>query len=705
MMTLAASLAFLDAFLCCGLAVAGLLYRPRSVAQGSFVAGMVALAADAVFVGLSSNALLPEEIIGWYRWRLVATSIVPAAWWLFSASYSRGDSRRSLQRTWPLAAAATALCLFLTLAVPQRLIVSVAEVREGGPVWLGLGWSGMIVNLVVLLAAVAILLNLERTIRAAVGTMRWRIKYMVLGLAVLFGVRVYTDSQTLLFSAINRSVLIVAMLGLLIACALVGLSLFRSHVFNLDIYPSQALLHGSLTVVLVGTYLLVVGVLARAFTAVASESEFPFRAFLLLTGAVGLGILLLSERLRRHTRSFISRHFRRPLYDYRKVWSAFTEQTTSLLEEPSFCRAVSRLFSETFNALTVTIWLVDSRKQRFVVAASTAAVEPQATEFAGTPDEQQQLLQALRTRPQPVDLDASREGWVELLKRCNPRYFLEGGHRVCVPLAAGGEMLGLVAIGDRVSGAAFEEEDLELLKCIADQIAASLGNIRLSQSLVQAKELEAFQTMAAFFVHDLKNTASTLSLMLQNMAAHFDNPAFREDARQGLARSVNHLNGLIDRLTQLRQGLALNWAEADLNEVVRASLAAAKGAPGLTLVETLNPVPTLRLDPAQLQKVLTNLLLNARDAIAGQGEVRVTTGRQPGWAVVTVSDTGCGMTPEFMSRSLFKPFQTTKKNGLGIGMFHSKMIVEAHRGKIEVESAPGQGSTFRVLLPLPTRTA
>ena len=301
-----------------------------------------------------------------------------------------------------------------------------------------------------------------------------------------------------------------------------------------------------------------------------------------------------------------------------------------------------------------------------------------------------------------MDLDASREGWVELLKRCNPRYFLEGGHRVCVPLAAGGEMLGLVAIGDRVSGAAFEEEDLELLKCIADQIAASLGNIRLSQSLVQAKELEAFQTMAAFFVHDLKNTASTLSLMLQNMAAHFDNPAFREDARQGLARSVNHLNGLIDRLTQLRQGLALNWAEADLNEVVRASLAAAKGAPGLTLVETLNPVPTLRLDPTQVQKVLTNLLLNARDAIAGQGEVRVTTGRQPGWAVVTVSDTGCGMTPEFMSRSLFKPFQTTKRNGLGIGMFHSKMIVEAHRGKIEVESAPGQGSTFRVLLPLPT---
>jgi len=702
MMMLAASLAFLNAFLCCGLAVAALLYRPRSVAQGSFVAGMVALAAEAVFVGFSFQALLPAEILGWYRWRLVATSFVPGAWLLFSASYSRGDSRRSLQRTWPVAAAATALCLFLTLAVPQRLIVSLHEAEQGGAQWLGLGWSGVIVNLVVLLSAVAVLLNLERTIRAAVGTMRWRIKYMVVGLAVLFGVRVYTHSQTLLFSAINRSVLIVGMLGLMIACALISFSLFRSHVFNLDIYPSQSVLQGSLTVVLVGIYLLVVGVLAKAFTAVASESEFPIQAFLLLTGTVGLGILLLSERLRRRTRSFISRHFRRPLYDYRKVWSGFTEQTTSLLEEIPFCRAVARLFSETFNALTVTIWLVDSQKQRFAVAASTAAAEPQTTEFAGRPDEQQQLLQALRARPQPVDLDASRGSWVELLKRCNPRYFPKGGHRLCVPLTSGGELLGLVAIGDRVSGIAFEEEDLELLKCIADQIAASLGNIRLSQSLLQAKELEAFQTMAAFFVHDLKNTASTLSLMLQNMAAHFDNPAFREDARQGLARSVNHLNGLIDRLTQLRQELALNWTEADLIEVVRAALAAVKGTPGLTLVEALDPLPKLRLDPVQLQKVLTNLLLNARDAVGAQGEVRVVTSRQPGWAVVAVSDTGCGMTPEFLSRSLFKPFQTTKKNGLGIGMFHSKMIVEAHRGKIEVASAPGQGTTFRVLLPLPT---
>jgi len=67
--------------------------------------------------------------------------------------------------------------------------------------------------------------------------------------------------------------------------------------------------------------------------------------------------------------------------------------------------------------------------------------------------------------------------------------------------------------------------------------------------------------------------------------------------------------------------------------------------------------------------------------------------------VLAVRDTGCGMSREFVEQSLFQPFRTTKRRGLGIGLFQSKMIVEAHEGRIEVESEEGKGSTFRVLLP------
>ncbi len=111
-------------------------------------------------------------------------------------------------------------------------------------------------------------------------------------------------------------------------------------------------------------------------------------------------------------------------------------------------------------------------------------------------------------------------------------------------------------------------------------------------------------------------------------------------------------------------------------------------------------MPKLSLDPEQIQKALTNLLLNAKEAIGDGEEIRVTTGRQDGWVELTVIDNGCGMCQEFMEECLFRPFKTTKNQGLGIGLFQSKMVVEAHKGRIEVESQEGKGSTFRVLLPV-----
>jgi signal transduction histidine kinase len=122
---------------------------------------------------------------------------------------------------------------------------------------------------------------------------------------------------------------------------------------------------------------------------------------------------------------------------------------------------------------------------------------------------------------------------------------------------------------------------------------------------------------------------------------------------------------------------------------------------GISLEKNLRPLPKILLDQEQMVKVVTNLVINAREAVSKDGKVRIETSRNNGWAVLAVSDNGCGMSAEFLNRSLFRPFQTTKKTGLGIGMFQSKMIVEAHGGRVEAESEPGKGTTFRIFLPLP----
>jgi signal transduction histidine kinase len=98
--------------------------------------------------------------------------------------------------------------------------------------------------------------------------------------------------------------------------------------------------------------------------------------------------------------------------------------------------------------------------------------------------------------------------------------------------------------------------------------------------------------------------------------------------------------------------------------------------------------------------VLNNLLLNANEAILNGGGIRIATKLQGNSIFLSVSDDGCGMSREFMERRLFRPFQTTKKQGMGIGLFHCKKIIEAHQGKIEVESEEGKGSTFKLFLPV-----
>jgi signal transduction histidine kinase len=187
--------------------------------------------------------------------------------------------------------------------------------------------------------------------------------------------------------------------------------------------------------------------------------------------------------------------------------------------------------------------------------------------------------------------------------------------------------------------------------------------------------------------------------MLQNLPVHFNDPAFREDALRGIGKTVNHINDLIRRLSMLRQELNVRAVETDLNQIVQSTLKCIEGAPGIELSTKLTPSPQISVDPEQIQKVITNLLLNAKEAMSS-GHITVQTNQQSGWAVVTVSDTGAGMTPDFMSKQLFRPFQTTKKQGIGIGMFQSRMIVEAHGGRMEVQSELGKGTTFRVLLPI-----
>ena len=397
---------------------------------------------------------------------------------------------------------------------------------------------------------------------------------------------------------------------------------------------------------------------------------------------------------------FVSRHFKRPQHDFRKVWLLFTQRMSGILDRDMVSSIAAKLISETFNVLSVTIWRVDERKERLVFGASTALMASDAAGENSWLSLKRATPPAARTISQPFNLEDVKEEWAENLKRLSVSQFRTGGNRICLPLSAGDRWLGCAILADRVNGLPYTVEEMDLLRCIGDQIAACLLNLRLTDELMLAKELEALQTMSAFFVHDLKNATSSLSLTLQNLPVHFDDPEFREDALRGIANTVSRINMHIGRLRVLRNKLDLKPIESDLNQLVIETLEHLNGMPGVELVKEFHPLPKVVVDREQLQNVVTNLLLNAREAVGADGQILVKTSQREGRAVLSVADNGCGMSPDFLRDSLFRPFQTTKKKGLGIGMFQSKMIVEAHRGNIEVESEPGKGTKFGISLPL-----
>jgi putative PEP-CTERM system histidine kinase len=696
--------AFVSAFLDGAFALTAFLRARRSFAHWPFAAGMAILAFQDICSGLAESAQSPGEALLLQQRRLMALFLIPGIWVLFSVTYARERIRGYLDKR--LMLFVTTFVLPLAIAVFWRNYL-VAPVPTESGYSLGmfrLGWAGVFLYAYTLIGSVLVLMNLERTYRAAVGTMRWRIKFMLIGIGLLFAVRIYTSSQALVYRRVDLSVESLNSGAMLVASLLLVGSFLRAGDFEVDVYPSQLVLQNSITVLVAGVYLVLVGSLAKVVAYLGGDTAFALKAFLGLIALVVLVLILQSDRARLQVGRFVSRNFQRPLYDYRNVWRTFTEGTASRVEQGELCRSLVKMTAEMFQSLSVALWLVDEKRDALNLAASTFLSEARGRESGLKGSDADLIISHFNDRREPVDIESSVNGWASALKRIHPSAFPNGGHRVCVPLIGQGEIIGLISIGDRVGGVPFTLQDFDVLKCIGDHATASLQNVQLSEKLLQAKELEAFQTMAAFFAHDLKNAASTLNLMLQNLPVHFDDPEFRADSLRGISKTVTHINHLIGRLSLIRRELRINRVESDLNQVVASAFETFKNGPDLLLSKDLSPLPKIMIDPDQMLKVVVNLLLNATEAVPAEGRVRIETKLDSNWVVLTVADNGCGMNGEFMRNGLFRPFQTTKKNGLGIGMFQSKMIVEAHGGRIAVASEQGNGTTFQVFLPVVAQT-
>ena len=224
----------------------------------------------------------------------------------------------------------------------------------------------------------------------------------------------------------------------------------------------------------------------------------------------------------------------------------------------------------------------------------------------------------------------------------------------------------------------------------------------LDERLRLIERLRAFGEVAAGATHDLGNVFQVLAGRFELLAAKLP-PAEREKlglARQSIADGID----ITQRLRQLGHADGPKDFEplclrALVDEVLRMTEPRWQRCAGVEVTSQLDDVPPVLGRPSEIREVVTNLVLNALDAMPGGGRLTVTTSRRNGHACIDVADSGSGI-PADVRRRLFVPFVTTKPNGTGLGLSVSYGIVKRHGGRIDVETTEGQGSRFSVCLPV-----
>jgi signal transduction histidine kinase len=223
----------------------------------------------------------------------------------------------------------------------------------------------------------------------------------------------------------------------------------------------------------------------------------------------------------------------------------------------------------------------------------------------------------------------------------------------------------------------------------------------------ESRQFASFMRISAMVSHDLKNAIAGLSMLVSNMEKQFHREEFRADAIDSLREATEKLKRTVARLSEPAKSLSGEYRIAarptDLVPVIRRVLATnAEPTRPLNDIEARLPDKLVAtVEPERVENVVENLVINALEAMGAKGgRLTVEAGKLDGdYVFFSVSDTGVGMTEQFIKTKLYRPFSTTKNKGIGLGLFTCREVVEAHGGRLEVESSPGAGTRFRVVLP------
>jgi putative PEP-CTERM system histidine kinase len=412
---------------------------------------------------------------------------------------------------------------------------------------------------------------------------------------------------------------------------------------------------------------------------------------------VGAMVLLPSARARGWFKVKLAKHLFEHRYDYRTEWLRFTETLgREGPDAPPLSERIVKAFADVVDA-PGGLLLVSDAGRGLGVAASISW--PGGNPGPDALNDTVEFWSGLETSGRVLEFEGLRGGWAPAPDKALevPRWLLEETAAwVGIPLLHHQRLVGFVVLAAPEYRRQLDWEDFDLLRTAGNQAASSLAEALSQEALSHAQRFEEFNRRFAFILHDIKNLVSQLSLLARNAERHADNPEFRADMVATLQGSVGKMNELLARLAPHSSSRVQRVEAQPLRPILTAAIATKRRDREVQLLGDAG-IPVL-VDSSALEQAVGHLLQNALDASSGE-PVSVRVGTDGGSVSISISDKGVGMDGDFIRNRLFQPFASTKPGGFGIGAFEARSLINAMGGRLAVDSRPGQGTTFTILLP------
>jgi putative PEP-CTERM system histidine kinase len=463
---------------------------------------------------------------------------------------------------------------------------------------------------------------------------------------------------------------------------------------------SRAATFQSLSVLAICAYFAVMAVLVTALRGSGFDWTRALLVGLLAAMTVGAMVLLPSSRARGWAKVKIAKHLFEHRYDYRTEWLRFTETIGATgRDAPPLGQRVIKAFAD----------ILDAPGGLLLIADENGSIEPAASwNWSGSANpgaaipgtEALTFWLSVGAEGRIIDFDAHSGGWADArdLELDIPQPLLvEKQAWTGVPLIHDDRLVGLVLLAAPDYRRPLDWEDFDLLRTAGRQAASSLAEAHGQQALMNAQRFEDFNRRFAFILHDVKNLVSQLSLLARNAERHADNADFRTDMVATLKGSVGKMNDLLARLAPAADQRPAKPEPTPLRPIVASAIAAKRGDHDVKLLGDGNI--WVMADPLLLEQAIGHLIQNAVDASKPSEPVTVRMDGSEKQSSIVISDEGAGMEADFVRTRLFQPFASTKTGGFGVGAFEAKSLVSAMGGRLSVESKPGEGSSFTIILP------